>query len=269
MHSANVWIWANIKVFIILILNLIDMGVPYLKLAIEKKYGKPLKELLKEFYLEKGWSIYRIGRHIGVSPKTIFYWLKEFNMTKGWWYLSKSGEINPFYGKKHKKSTKLRKSLLSLKDPLSNLPKLNLSDLDRVWLACAIDTEGTITLGKNKRDTTFIPFRIFPLINISNKNLEFMEKFRNLVGGRYVISKGKSAYDLAINSESRVYAILKEIVDFLIIKKEQAQLVMKFIELKAQLVKECKKKNKPFWYTEEMLKIFKEVRELNGGNIER
>jgi len=157
--------------------------------------------------------------------------------------------------------------------PLDILPQLDINEATRVWLACAIDCEGNISLVKRKRTDLVNGFNLLPQIGLSNTNKEFIETFINKtfpnivrlkVLKRFEKSGGKhkDKYYVQIFRMPLVYSLLKEIRPYLIIKRQQADLVMEFIELEDMRLRNRVKYGQS--YLSRQLEIFEEVRKLNG-----
>lgn len=121
-----------------------------------------------------------------------------------------------------------------LKEIVGKKPR-KLSIAEAAWLAGVIDGEGSIGLynyGKEGRRV---------LIQMSNTNKAFVEKVRHVIGcGSNVVRhkfsgahKGrKPIYHYTLKGSARCYIILKQILPFLIIKKEVAKKIIKEIEEK-------------------------------------
>ena len=121
-----------------------------------------------------------------------------------------------------------------LKEILVNIPN-KLSDAEASWLAGVIDGEGSIGLydyGKEGRRG---------MIQMGNTSKEFVEKFKDLIGGGSSIKrtvfgvshKGrKPMYHYTLKGSARCYVVLKQIIPYLIIKKEKAIKIVEEIENK-------------------------------------
>jgi transposase len=51
----------------------------YMKL-VEKAFGKPVEELLRELYLDKGMTLAEIANEIFVSEITVLLWMRKFDV---------------------------------------------------------------------------------------------------------------------------------------------------------------------------------------------
>lgn len=133
---------------------------------------------------------------------------------------------------------------------------IKLTDKEVGYLAAAIDGEGSIMIIKGSGS------RLLPLIQITNTNLDFLKRIKEITGG-FLVSTGKrkkhwsKRYDLKIETLSRVYPILKQVVDDLIIKKKQAQLLIKFCENRLSRENESDSPTREDW------EIRKRIIELN------
>lgn len=110
-------------------------------------------------------------------------------------------------------------------------------DVDASWLACAYDSEGTITIGKHIKNGKTV---YYPSMAISNTNLDYIKHVKELMNYDKVnicmkdskmLNRAK-VYSLAICGQDCIYERLTDIMPFLIIKKQRAQEVLKLIESK-------------------------------------
>jgi hypothetical protein len=101
-----------------------------------------------------------------------------------------------------------------------------LKEAKKAYLAGIIDGEGTVTLTKHHRNET-----PSPSVSVANNNLELLEWIKGLVGGT-IISKKKrkvhhhDSYAWTIRSDKAI-KLLKDIKRYLIVKKPQADLIIK------------------------------------------
>lgn len=136
-------------------------------------------------------------------------------------------------------------------------PKL--SDHTAMIIAWSIVWEGSISLYYDK-----FKKRINPIINLSNTNLELLQKFRQLVGFGCVIKgrKGKNGYrDLyywQLSGNRGCLHLLKEIVEYLPAKQKRAELLIEF----------CESRIKSRWgtYSDREREILEEFRKLKRGD---
>lgn len=96
-------------------------------------------------------------------------------------------------------------------------------EIEKVWLACAIDTDGWIGIAKT-------PYGLTPRIRIYNTHLGFVQHAAKLIHRKIKIDirvtnhpngSRKPCYRVDISGKPCV-SILKEILPYLIIKKERA-----------------------------------------------
>ncbi|KKL85182.1 hypothetical protein LCGC14_1957290 [marine sediment metagenome] len=110
---------------------------------------------------------------------------------------------------------------------------------EAAWLACAVDGEGWIGLYRVKgRKYEWDAVEV----GISNTNIPFLQKAMDIIGKEHCLiadnhnskkSWGyKVVYRLSVHKYAQVLRVLKEVVDFLVIKKEKALVVIKCIEEK-------------------------------------
>ncbi len=98
------------------------------------------------------------------------------------------------------------------------------------WLACAIDGEGWVGLYRRGRR--------YPLVEVgvTNSDQAFLLQVANLTGGTIRVAnhrkepRKKQMFRVSVTGHLRVLAILKEVIPYLIIKKEKAREIIDFIE---------------------------------------
>jgi len=105
----------------------------------------------------------------------------------------------------------------------------DMSERERYYIACAIDSEGTVSIARSGK---YLAARI----TISNTCYEFLQRCKEYVGGRVSIQKHqrkkwKTCWKIIWANREDVKKILGQIKDLLIVKKRQANLVLEFIEL--------------------------------------
>jgi hypothetical protein len=156
---------------------------------------------------------------------------------------------------------------------LDKLPAIELNDIEKAQLAMMIDCEGKIGFQKQKKRKGYSDDRYLPMIQISNTKRQLVEFFRDLIGNpKYKIGiadngpNRKQIYYLSITSMPRIYAVLKLIKDYLMLKRKQAVLTIEFIELHDKLQREqrcCLRRD----YPPRMHEIYREMKMLNKRGI--
>jgi len=108
------------------------------------------------------------------------------------------------------------------------------TESELVWLAAAIDAEGTISFtfqSKKKDGKTYFVF--VPTLHLSNQCKEFCEKallvMRKIAGSGH-IHKRPSCYTARCHSALSVLRVLKAIYPYLIVKRRHADLLIEVIE---------------------------------------
>lgn len=100
-----------------------------------------------------------------------------------------------------------------------------------VWLACAVDSEGCIAA------YWYSGHSLDQRIAIANDSLAFIQHARRLTKCGVIVphtrrSNGKMSYELRILQKNEVRKILSLIRPFLIIKREQAELMLKILDFR-------------------------------------
>jgi hypothetical protein len=150
----------------------------------------------------------------------------------------------------------------ALLSPLEKLPNLVLNEKSKVWIACAIDCEGSLGLGLTKRGF------YYPYISINNTKRALLNHFRKLVGCIHKTIRfdnkrcenRKNIYQLDMGSAPWIYALLRQIRPYFIIKGKQADLVLEFIEILDNIKRN---NNGKIAYTERVHEIYGALKKLN------
>lgn len=133
------------------------------------------------------------------------------------------------------------------------------------YLAGLVDGEGCITIVKCKEKRTKQGFRFFPLVVITNSSKDLIENVRDIIGfGRIYFRKESSRwrklYQLKIQDMKNIIGFLEGILPFLILKKEQAEILINFCRSRINLYRGRGRKAP---YTEEEFSWYEQVRKLN------
>ena len=121
-----------------------------------------------------------------------------------------------------------------------------MEEIDKVWLACAIDCEGTIgmlirseTLKKKPNLPRSSPSMY---IGIANTSYPLIYRAAELldtgIAKPYSRGNSKPVYVTKLARNDDVCNILTEVKDYLIVKKEQAELAILFCKMKKTSTKE-------------------------------
>jgi len=139
-----------------------------------------------------------------------------------------------------KKSIYQKARYLKLKRKNFNIRKKScvkyLSDRDKGYIAGLIDGEGTIAIHKACDRRRKNP-RYYPMIQISNTNRDLLEfcKLKIGAGGVYLANRNrfpnrKPTYVFHVQAMLNVQDFLNQVIEALILKREQAKIVLEFIE---------------------------------------
>jgi hypothetical protein len=99
-----------------------------------------------------------------------------------------------------------------------------LDEVEKAYLAGIVDGEGTVSLMKHHRNETPAP-----LVAVANNNLQLLRWIKDKIGG-VIVSKKKrlphhrNSYTWSIRQD-RAIRFLDEIKFYLIVKKQQAELI--------------------------------------------
>ena len=141
------------------------------------------------------------------------------------------------------------------------------------YVAGFVDGEGSIGLNGITRDRNNRRYtRIQAYIQVSQRDIRPLEALKHDYGGNISIRKPTKQnkqtglqYVWYIASHERIIRFLSDIVPFMIVKKAQAELLLKFCESRERLLG---LKKSPKWarYSEYELELMKQIRALNGGS---
>ncbi len=203
------------------------------------KIEMPLKSILEKLYLEENKTPSRIGEIYHVSYGTIFHWFQQYG--------------------------------IPVKRPYLSNVKMDITSVEKAYLAGYLDGDGTITIGltSNKRNRRGLGVHFEVALITKHKN--FAIKLRKLIGGNlqsfiYHDSRGKkNGYKVAFGNQRSALAFLEQIEPFLILKQKQAQLLIAYLRQRLQ----DRQKGNSALISEQSWKIISEIRSLNHGNKER
>ena len=105
---------------------------------------------------------------------------------------------------------------------------------DRVWLACAIDTDGWISIKSQKQTQNNSKYKYkyyIPWIGFHNNNKEIVDKFANLIDGKTYVNRYKSfrkSYTTEKGNTKIVKTILEDVLEFLIVKRRKAEYIIEY-----------------------------------------
>ena len=96
--------------------------------------------------------------------------------------------------------------------------------VDTVWLACAIDSEGSIEIALSSR------LALLPRVYVCNNNADFVDYAKAILGctGKTRVVKGTLYVTLC--QKRRIETVLKRVLPYLLVKRTQAQTIIKFTE---------------------------------------
>ena len=145
-----------------------------------------------------------------------------------------------------------------------------LTEVEKTWLACAIDCEGSVELQRNRNGASFTP-----RIRISNTCSEFIETAQQILGCGTISTQGnlpnnrKDTHVLSFYSND-IRTFLPEVLPYMIIKRPQALALSEALEI-LELRKQGGSLSNPFgWFpkgSEESRKwlevIYLKIKDLN------
>jgi hypothetical protein len=139
----------------------------------------------------------------------------------------------------------------------------NLSSVELAYIAGILDGEGTISLSRGKAKKGYCGARFTPRITVSNTSLklidwlkERLEMTNPSIVVRHTWKPNKPVYNISVTS-FRAIALAKALIQYLVIKREQAQILLDYYEVR-------KEKNYMGAYTQEEFDLYVRVVKLNN-----
>lgn len=208
-------------------------------------------------YMKKRWSEEEI--------KTLKY---------GWTSLSKD-KLKENLNERSWKSIQLKAHRLRLSGrkiipycpPFDRMNMYKILENNIIFLSVSIDTEGSIGIKKGGNKNT--NERLCPYVSICNNNKEFIKKFKELgklknkIGFKEAKGNRKRTYYMSIDSMPEIYVLLINIKNYLIVKNEQAKLVLEFIELQDKNTRESITREEMKEYYPRQIEIYEKLKKLN------
>ena len=109
-----------------------------------------------------------------------------------------------------------------------------ITETQKAYAAGIMDGEGSIVFSPRQRDSTGKPKYTVVVISITNKDYPLLEHVQNIIGGK--IYRHEAPYwRLVIHKQSDVIYCLENIMEYLSLKKESAQLALADLKSRQQL----------------------------------
>lgn len=106
-----------------------------------------------------------------------------------------------------------------------------MNELEKIWLACAIDGEGSIGFQRYKQI-----YNVY--IDVNNSNLKFVNKAQEITDTGHIICfrkpKRLPMYSWRVKKAGDCYWILSAILPYLIIKHEVAERALLYLRFRKQ-----------------------------------
>jgi len=133
----------------------------------------------------------------------------------------------------------------------------SLSSTQKAYLAGFLDGDGSIYVRAKPNETYRYGFQIAPYIVLfqSKKDEDKFKKVCNLIDLGYIRDRKDGILEYTIGKEEAIRSFLKMVTPYLILKKEQAKLILEILDTK----KKVESKNGFF----ALMKLVDRFRELN------
>lgn len=110
---------------------------------------------------------------------------------------------------------------------------LILNECDTGWLAGLIDGEGCLCLNKHKDKHSRAGYSMVPTLQITNNCLPLLQRVRETIGAGS-IHRQHNSFNYALTSSERLFEVLIQVKPFLIVKRKQAEILLKAHALNQQ-----------------------------------
>ena len=117
-----------------------------------------------------------------------------------------------------------------------------LSEIDKSWLACAIDCDGHVGIKLQKQKQKGIKYEyVIPLIGFSNTSISMANKFGEIISAKVHSIKQGKPYDhrrtntCVTHGTKKIRKILEQIIPYMIAKRKRADFVLAFCEHKLSI----------------------------------
>lgn len=131
---------------------------------------------------------------------------------------------------------------------------------EAIWLACALDCEGTVSLYAAAPKGNRVSPHVTPLVRISNTEMALIERACE-VSGNGVVKKQETVtrpvYVWQCSPRQAAH-ILPQVVPFLVVKRRRAELVLELLSLRGHRSRGLSRDDMP-----RVTEILEEVRSLN------
>lgn len=241
---------------------------------LEEKYPNSLNREIADELKRTRSSIENKANRLGLKKEDMSKLLEKRSKSRRWTdeelnylkenYSEKTLEEIGNVLSRTREAVRSKKRKLDLKGKEISKNRIELSKEEQIWIAALLDCDGSIGIWKSERGEK-IRYRVY--IVFTNTNKKIAEKFKNIVHGRLVKkenktqhkSNGKPLYYAKRNDMVNTYPILKQILPYLVIKKEQAQLILEFIDIGKKNYRDTSGKK----YTKRQHEIYEEIKRLN------
>ena len=199
------------------------------------KLPTPSKDELGQLYLRDNLTPSKIGELKHVSSNTVRRWLHEYN--------------------------------IPAKRPYLSYVKPELSNVESAYLAGYLDGDGTICAGLTKSDRSKMGYGAHPEVSLMTCKEAFAKELRKMIGGKlqtflYRDSREKKqGFKIAFCNQRSALAFLEQIQPFLILKRQQAKLMVAFLR---QRIK-AREGGNSVPISTECWEFIYEIRRLNHG----
>jgi transposase-like protein len=251
------------------------------------RYPEAMKQQAIELF-NQGFSTGVISKKLGIHKKTVRSWLKSANVNF-------PNFTPPYPESYHDEALKLYKDGLAISKiakklgaaettisrwlrkkgvpPKSQVPcvPIKLSGIKRGYIAGILDGEGTFSIYEDKHSWGKRSPRIFPEISVNNTNKDLIYLLVKDFGFRYRgchyndrLPNRKKLYRASIRRFIDVETMLQHVSALLIIKRKQAEILKRFIQLRKTKLKHGVKTKD---YGEEEKELIRQIRELNKRGL--
>jgi len=140
--------------------------------------------------------------------------------------------------------------------------KLELSEVDKAYLAGLIDGDGSIILSyhryPSRKGSSGIHSQISCAISVRSANREFAEEVMRMLGGR-IVKIEENYYEVGISRLADILQLLEALLPYLRLKRKQAEIMIEFCKERLRVLKH--RRNAP--YTPKCFELVDRMKALN------
>lgn len=142
-------------------------------------------------------------------------------------------------------------------------------EMDSVWLACAIDSEGSIGLHYQGRKHSN---SLSPIVEITNTDYSFIDNVSRITNEKVhditQVCNSRSVYRVRIIALNKILFVLDRVIPYFVTKKRHAELLIEFCAGRLKLSGKLERRwSEVILSKEREVEIYEELKELNRRGV--